>query len=135
MASTSAVAQIMAKIARNCTQLGLTVNSNSGSAVVVENGSNDLTISYVQPDILAPMGGVDPSVSPFLGVGTVNPGALKLKSAINTNGDCRDVTDGLVAAKVLKMLGGFANDLVLENSDASFSATLRGDVDLLGMGQ
>lgn len=135
MASTSAVAQIMAKIARNCTQLGLTVNSNSGQAVVVENGSNDLTISYVQPDILAPMGGIDPSVSPFLGVGTVNPGALKVKSAIHTAGTVADVVDSDVAATVLKMLGGFANDVVLENSDASYSKSFRGDTDNLGMGQ
>lgn len=135
MASTSAVAQIMAKVARNATQLGLTVLSNSGQAVVIDNGSNDLTVSYVPASILAPMGGVDNSASPFLGLGTVNPGSLKLKSSSTATDTIADVLDSVVAATVLKMLGGFANDVVLENSDATFTATLRGDVDLLGMGQ
>lgn len=135
MASTSAVAQIMNKIARNATQLGLTVTSNTGSTVVISNGSNALTLSYVAASIQAPMGGVDGTVSPYLGIGVANPGALKMTSAINTNSNYTDVIDGLVAMKMLKMLGGFANDLVLSNSDASFTATLRGDVDLIGMGQ
>lgn len=135
MASTSAVAQIMAKIERNARMLGLTVNSNTGSAVVIENGSNDLTISYVAPTITAPMGGVDPAVSPFLGVGVVQPGVLKVKSAITTNDSILDVIDSDVAAKVLHMLGGFANDKLLENSDAAWSLTIRGHGDLLGVGQ
>ena len=135
MASTSAVAQIMAKVARNCAQLGLTVNSNSGQAVVIENGSNDLTVSYVAASILAPMGGVDSSASPFLGLGVVNPGSLKLKSSSTAADSIADVLDSVVAAQVLKVLAGFGNDIVLENSDATFSATLRGNPDLVGMGQ
>ena len=47
MASTSAVAQIMAKIERNARMLGLTIVSSSGSSVVIDNGSNGLTITYV----------------------------------------------------------------------------------------
>lgn len=135
MASTSAVAQIMAKVARNATQLGLTVLSSSSAAVVIDNASNDLTVSYVAASIDLPMGGVDSSVSPFLGMGIANPGKLKVKSSIATVGDLTDVMDSAVALTVLKMLGGFANDVVLENSTASFSLSLRGDVDLLGMGQ
>jgi hypothetical protein len=135
MASTSAVAQLMAKIERNARQLGLTVLSNSGSAVVIDNGSNDLTVSYVAPTITAPMGGVDPANSPYLGVGVVQPGSLKLKSSSTAADAISDVLDSLVAAKVLHMLGGFANDVLLENSDATYTATLRGTVDLLGMGQ
>ena len=135
MASTSAVAQLMAKIERNARQLGLTVNSNSGSAVVIDNGSNDLTVSYVQPTITAPMGGVDPASSPFLGVGTVQPGQLKVKSSSTAADAVSDVVDSVVAVKLVHMLGGFSNDVLLENSDATFSAVLRGDVDNLGMGQ
>lgn len=129
------VAALMNKIARNAAQLGLTVNSNTGAAVVIENGSNDLTVSYVAASIDAPMGGVDGSVTPFLGLGVGNPGKLKLKSAISTADTIADVVDSVVAAKVLHMLGGFANNLVLENSDAAFTTELRGDVDNLGMGQ
>ncbi len=135
MASTSAVAQIMAKIERNARQLGLTVLSNSGSAVVIDNGSNDLTVSYVAPSITAPMGGVDPATSPFLGVGVVSPGSLKLKSSSTAADAISDVIDSVVAAKVLHMLGGFANNVLLENSDATFTAELRGSVDALGLGQ
>lgn len=127
--------QILAKIARDAAQLGLVVNSQSASAVVIENGSNDLTISYVAASIGSPQGGVDPSVSPYLGVGIGNPGKLKMKSAINTAGTIADVVDSLVAAKALALLAGFANDIALENSDASFSGAIRGHADLVGMGQ
>lgn len=135
MASTSAVAQIMAKIARNCAQLGLTVNSNTGAAVVIDNGSNDLTVSYVAASIDLPMGGVSPASSPYLGVGVVAPGQLKMKSASTAADTIADVMDSLVAAKVLCVLSAFANDIVLENSDATYTATIRGNPDLLGMGQ
>lgn len=135
MASTSAVAQIMAKIERNARMLGLTVVSSSGTSVVIDNASNDLTISYVAPTITAPMGGVDPASSPYLGVGVVQPGVIKVKSAITTNDSILDVIDSDVAVKVLHMLGSFANDKLLENSDAAWSLTLRGHPDLLGLGQ
>ena len=129
-------AQILKKLARNAKNLGLTVNSESASAVVIENGSNDLTISYVAASFSpAMMGGVDDSSSPFLGIGTGNPGKVKIKSAINTAGDMTDILDSAVAAKVLAMCAALANDLVLENSDASASAEIRGNSDLLGMGQ
>lgn len=126
--------QILAKISREAKLMGLTVNSESASSVVIENGSNDLTVSYVAASIQSPMGGVDPSVSPFLGVGVAAPGAIKMKSAINTAGDITDVTDSLVSAKLLAICAGFANDIVLENSDASFSGRIRGHGDLVGMG-
>lgn len=126
--------QILAKISREAKLMGLTVNSESASSVVIENGSNDLTVSYVAASIQSPMGGVDPSVSPFLGVGVAAPGAIKMKSAINTAGTIADVTDSLVSAKLLAICAGFANDIVLENSDASFSGRIRGHGDLVGMG-
>ena len=44
--------QILAKIAREAAQMGLTVNSQSASAVQIENGSNDLNISYVAASII-----------------------------------------------------------------------------------
>lgn len=134
MASTSAVAQIMAKVARKAQQAGLTVSSQSASSVVIANSSNALTVSYVAPTITAPMGGVDPANSPYLGIGVANPGSLLMKSAISTAGTIADVLDGAVAARLFKVLATFANDLVLQNS-ASFSLTIRGDVDNIGMGQ
>lgn len=127
--------QILAKIARDAAQLGLTVNSQTASAVVIENGSNDLTISYVAASIQAPMGGVDPSVSPYLGIGVANPGKIQIKSASTATDTIADVLDSLVAAKVLALCAGFANDIRLENSDATFSGEIRGHADLIGMGQ
>lgn len=129
------VSALMNKIARKAAQLGLTVNSNTGAAVVIENGSNDLTISYVDASIDSPMGGVSSASSPFLGIGVANPGKLKMKSAISTADTIADVVDSVVAAKVLHLLGSFANNVVLENSDAAFTTELRGDCDNLGMGQ
>src|SRR5688500_17344977 len=126
---------ILANIARNAKQLGLTVNSETSSAVVIDNGSNDLAISLVEASILSPMGGVDPTTSPFLGIGVANPSTIKLKSAISTADTIADVIDSAVAAKVLKMLGGFANDVLLENSDAAYSLEMRGHGDLIGVGQ
>jgi len=125
---------ILDKIARNCTMLGLTA-SRVADTVVVENGSNDLTISLVAADIMKPMGGIDPMVSPFLGIGVANPSKIKMKSAVSTADTIADVIDGAVAAKVLKMLGGFVNDIVLENSDAAFTLEMRGHAEMIGVGQ
>ncbi len=129
-------AQILKKLARNAKQLGLTVVSESQSAVVIDNGSNDLTISYVDASFSPSMvGGVDGSASPFLGIGVGNPGKIKIKSASTANDNMSDILDSAAAAQVLAMCAALANDILLENSDASFSAALRGHSDLLGMGQ
>ena len=128
--------QILQKLARNAKMVGLTVTSESQSAVVIENGSNALTISYADAQLNpAVVGGVDSSVSPYLGIGVGNPGKIKIKSAVNAAGDMTDILDSEVAAKVLALCAAMANDLRLENSDASASADIRGHSDLLGMGQ
>ena len=126
--------QILAKIARNAEQIGLTVNSASDSAVVIENGSNDLTVSYVAASAQSPMGGVDGSVSPFLGIGIAKPGKIKIKSSSTAADNMSDILDSAIAAKVLMLAAGFANNILLENSDATFSAELPGHPDLIGMG-
>lgn len=129
-------AAILKKLARNAKMLGLTVNSESHTAVVIENGSNDLTISYVDASFdPAVVGGVDSSVSPYLGIGVGNPGKIKIKSASSVNGNITDVLDSVVAAKVLAMCAALANDILLENGDASASAEIRGHADLIGLGQ
>lgn len=127
--------QILAKIARNAAQIGLTVNSQSQSAVVIDNGTNDLTVSYVAASIDAPMGGVSPSSSPYLGIGVANPGKIKIKSAISTAGAVTDVLDSMVAAKVLALCARFANNVVLENGDAAFTDEIVGHPDLIGLGE
>lgn len=129
------ITSIMNKVARNAQELGLTVLSQTASSVVIDNGSNDLTVGYIAASIQAPMGGVDPTVSPYLGIGIANPGQISLTSSIHTGGNMSDIIDSQVAAQVLQLLSGFANDIVLSNDNASFTCRLRGDADLLGMGQ
>lgn len=129
-------AAILHKLARNAKMLGLTVNSESQTAVVIDNGSNDLTISYVDASFSpAVVGGVDSSVSPYLGIGVGNPGKIKIKSSSTANDNMTDILDSEVAAKVLAMCASMANNILLENSDASFSAEVRGHSDLIGLGQ
>lgn len=129
-------AAILHKLARNAKMLGMTVNSESQSAVVIENGSNDLTISYVDASFSpSVVGGVDSSVSPYLGIGVGNPGKIKIKSAISTSDNMSDIVDSEVAARVLAMCAALANDIVLENSDAAFTASIRGHSDIIGLGQ
>jgi hypothetical protein len=127
--------QVLAKIARDAAQIGLTVNSQTNTAVVINNGSNDLTVSYVDASIDAPMGGVSSSSSPYLGIGTGNPGKIKITSAIHTAGTIADVLDSITAAKVFALCAGFANTITLSNDDASYTGDVAGHPDLIGLGQ
>lgn len=124
---------ILDKIYRNCQAYGLTV-SRSGDNVVVDNASNDFTISLVDADIQSPMGGISDAAAPFLGIGVANPSRIKMKSSSTANDDISDVIDGSVALLVFHLLSGFANNIILENSDATYSYEIRGHEDLIGMG-
>jgi hypothetical protein len=127
---------ILDKLARNLDQFGIVETRGAQNSVIVFNGgTNILTISYVAAQIQAPMGGVDDTLSPFLGIGTNNPGTILIKSSISTDSDVGDVIDGQVAAQVFAMVCGLANDIVLQNSSALQVAYIRGTVDLLSMGQ
>jgi len=129
------ITSIMNKVARNAQQMGLVVTAQDASSVTISNGSNNLKVGYILASIQQPQGGVDPSVSPFLGIGIANPGQLSLTSAIHTGAAMSDIIDSAVAAQVLAILSGFANDIVLSNDNASFTARIRGTVDMLNMGQ
>jgi hypothetical protein len=126
--------QILDRVARNLDQLGLAY-TRSGNNVVLTNGSNAITVSYIDASILSPMGGVSPASAPYLGIGVGNPGQIQLKSSSTAADNISDVIDSVAAATLLHMVSGFANDIILENSDATFSTRIRGQVDLLGMGQ
>lgn len=128
--------QILQKLARNAKMLGLTVNSESQTAVVIENGSNDLTISYVDASFSpSVVGGVDSSVSPYLGIGTANPGKIKISAPTATD-TVPAVLDSAVAAKVLAMCAALANDIQLcSDAGATVVAEIRGHSDIIGLGQ
>lgn len=126
--------QILQKIARNAKMVGLTVNSESQTAVVIENGSNDLTISYVDASFSpSVVGGVSDTVSPFLGIGVGNPGKIKIKGAAGATFAL--TIDTIVAAKVLALCAAFANDIQISGSGDEDLGVIRGHSDLIGMGQ
>jgi hypothetical protein len=116
----------MQKLARNAKMLGLTVNSESQSAVVIENGANDITISYLDASFSpSVVGGVDSAVSPYLGIGVGNPGKLSISCA-----DAALSADGM---RVLAMCASMANDIKVSLNGVD--TEIRGHSDLLGMGQ
>ncbi len=127
-------AAILQKLARNAKMLGLTVKSESQTAVEIENGSNDLTISYVNASFSpSVVGGVSDAVSPWLGIGTAAPGKVAIKGAAATS--AADLMDGLVAAKVLAMCAALANDIQLQDSAGASVGEIRGHSDVIGLGQ
>ena len=146
------ITSIINKVARNAQVLGITVVSQGydafGNAMVtLQADSGTLTVSYVLAEIQYPMGGVNPMVSPYLGIGIANPGQLLLQSSSATNGNMSDIINGQISAQILQMCSGFDNDLYLANSaftpsgggpngpgTGGYSVRLRGDSDLLGMG-
>jgi hypothetical protein len=81
------------------------------------------------------MGGVNPAVSPFLGIGVGNPGMLKLKGAGGDNTLAAIfVSESLM--QVFSLMCGFANDLVIEAGDTTAQlAFVPGLPDLKGLGQ
>jgi len=127
--------QILQKLARNAKNLGLTVLSESTTAVVIDNSANPITISYVDASFSpSVVGGIDSSVSPFLGIGVSMPGKVRLMSASGTT--VPTILDGEVAAKVFGMCASLANDIILVHTDAvTVLATVRGHSDLIGVGQ
>lgn len=133
--------QILNKIARNLDMLKIGY-SRDVSKVTIENGSNDLEITYVDADIQKPMGGVDGNVSPFLGVGVANPGYIKIAGAgVNTANPATvgELLDSLIAAKAFHLVSNFANTIKLYNANAGAGANLdvevEGHPDLIMMGQ
>lgn len=127
--------KVLDKIARNLQIQGEDVSRGSAGEVIVENGSNDITISYRDASISPSMlGGVDGSSSPFLGIGQGNPGQITFRSALGTT-----VALAVNDAKSIKCFAAcasMANDIAVRDaSDASDLLVVRGHSDLLGMGQ
>ena len=157
------ITSISNKLARNGQELGIVVasqgNDSFGNAYVTFTAdSGTLSVYYLTAEIQLPMGGVNPMVSPYLGIGVANPGQLMLVSSVSTAGSMADIINGPISAQILQMCSGMDNDLVLANaavlsgrssSDSSiqglppsvggagnaYYVRLRGDSDLLGMGQ
>jgi hypothetical protein len=122
---------ILNKIARNLSILGISY-SQGASSITLSSGE---VISYVDSDIAAPMGGVNPSVSPFLGIGECQPGQIKMKGAAGDNSLAAIfISESLL--KAWSILGNFANDKIVEAGDTTAElARVPGHPDMQNMGQ
>lgn len=121
--------QVLDKIKRNLDAVG--VSATRGNTTVTAAG---LTISYVDASLQAPLGGVDGSSSPFLGIGIANPGVIKIKGATGEN----TIAGMFVNASDLAVLAccvRFANDVQIEGGDGTDLGRLAGHPDLKAMGQ
>jgi hypothetical protein len=146
------ITSIMNKIARDAMVLGLNVVSQQydgfgNASVTLTSDVGTLTVSYLLAEIQVPMGGVNPMVSPYLGIGVANPGQLLIQSSSSTNGNVSDIITGPISCQILALVSGFDNDMYLANSATVVGAAdnasalsggyffrVRGDNDLLGMG-
>jgi len=124
--------QILDKIKRNLDQLGIAATRNANDVTL---DASSRVISYQDSDIKKPMGGVDPQVSPFLGIGVANPGQLKMKGDAGENTIAAIMTDA-DTLRAWAVMGNFANDKILEAGDSAAElARIEGQEDLAGMGQ
>jgi len=132
--------QILAKIAHVAEAAGLTVNSLTADAVVIDDGAGDILVKYQDADISSPMGGVDGDTSPFLGIGVSNPGYLVFSKNSTGNDTMATVFDTVQSAQVLAICAGMANDISIQdgNEGVGTSAELvriSGDPERGSMGQ
>ena len=127
--------QVLDKIARNLQMQGEDVSRGSAGEVIVENGSNDITISYADASFSpSMMGGVDGSVSPFLGIGIGAPGKITLRRA--GAAALADVLEDAKSIKCFAVCASFANNIILRNAaDSADLLEVRGHSDLIGMGE
>lgn len=122
--------QILDKLQRNLLQRGLSPVRGATSITIA-----GFVISCVDASIQAPMGGVDGTVSPFLGIGVASPGTIKIVPD-GTKATIPQIFLDEASLIVLRELCGFANNIVIMNyADAVVVATLTGSADLHMMGQ
>jgi len=124
---------VLNKISRNLDQLAI-ANENSGTEVLASGASGQL-VSYVDADIMSPMGGVDGNISPFLGLGIASPGKLKIKGAAGQN-SIAAIFASAADLQLLKVVGDMGNNVIIEEGDTTAQlAEIRAHADLQMMGQ
>lgn len=128
-----AQSQILDKLARNLQQMGVSATRSATSVVIAS--ANVGSISLVDASIQSPMGGVDGSVSPFLGIGVAAPCKIKIKGAAGKN-TLAAILASSADAVVLAACARPANNIIIEAGDtATQLAEIPGHPDMLGMGQ
>jgi len=125
---------ILDKVVRNMKARGIAAARVADTAVITKTGGDELTVSYVAKAFQSPMGGINKDASPFLGVGVVGPGSLKIKGDAGEN-TIAAIVDTAEALSLMHELAGYANDIVVEAGDTTDElARVRGHEHLLGMG-
>lgn len=128
--------QILDKIQRNLEQAGITVTRGASKVT-----AGNVKIQYQDAVIQAPMGGIDDSASPFLGIGVGNPGQIIVSGLLDADAALADIFVTETDLRVLRVACGMANTILVKAGRTDDSilaatlATLEGHVDLLGMGQ
>jgi len=136
--------QILDKIQRNLEQASISV-TRTGTKLEAGN----IKVQYEAADIQSPMGGVDDSASPFLGIGTANPGKLIVSGLLDADSTIASIFVDATDLRTLRICTGIGNTIIVrpgETTDTAADgspiftasadlAVLEGHVDLLGMGQ
>ena len=126
--------QILDKIVRNMKQRGYAAERLDTTLELEKTGGDKLTVSYVEASIQKPMGGIDDSISPFLGIGVANPGKLKVKGAAGET-TIAAIFDTVEALSLMHELSGYANDVIVEDGDSTTElARIEGHEHLKSMG-
>lgn len=128
--------QILDKIQRNLEQIGITV-ARDGAKLEAGN----IKVQYQAAVIESPMGGIDDSASPFLGIGIANPGQIIVSGLLDADTAIADVLVDADDLRILRVVSGHGNTILVKAGRTDDSilaadlAVLEGHVDMLGMGQ
>lgn len=122
--------QIIQKLKRNCDMLGIVATTDLETLTV-----DGVVVSCVDLSIQKPMGGIDGSVSPFLGMGVAAPGKIKFKGDAGENTIAAIMTSA-DRLKLFSLVMGFGNDVIVEAGDTTTElARIPGAVDVINVGQ
>jgi len=132
--------QILDKIARAATMMGLTVNSHTATQVIIDDGGDDILVTYQTADIASPMGGVSAAASPYLGIGTANPGYIVLSKNAVGDDTMATVFNTVQTAQVFAICCGFANDVAIMDGNEGVGTAaelirVQNNVVAIGLGQ
>lgn len=126
--------QILDKISRNMGQRGYTAERVAETVEVEKTGGDKLVVSYEDASVQSPMGGVDDTASPFLGIGIAKPGKIKIKGAAGEN-TIAAIVDTVEALSLMHEVAGYANDIIIEAGDSTTElARIHGHEHLVGLG-
>lgn len=134
--------QILDKIKRNMVQLGIVVDADAQSATTSKRylQAGNITIHYTDAVIESPMGGIDDSTSPFLGIGVANPGKIVIAGLLDADSAIIDILVTAEDVQIMRICSGHANDIEVREGktdldvDGAVLAEVLGSSDLAGMG-